>query len=433
MNPSPIRFLAVGQAGARLLAALRAGPLPDAECVHLDTAPEALHASPLARRLTLGTPVNRGLGAGGDPDLGRLSAEADPAPIRGAVEGARLVFVVAGLGGGTGSGAAPVVSRVARESGALVLALVTLPFAFEKRRAAFAEAALARLKAEADAVLVVSNERVRRMHAEDVPPAAIYRRVDDLVVRTLRGVWRILESPGILPLEFAHLERLLRGRNTGSAFACVEISGPDRGRAAAEALLTDPFLDTGAALALAGKVLVSVGGGDDMVVGDIEQLTEALCAKCPGVEFMVGATLDRALTGRIEVLAITARAALDADAGQEHSEDTVSAPVSDAHRKGTAAPAMLQDEGAPREILPGGDSLADPGHAGFPMPGAEPARPVARPSRGGGRRKTDDQLLMNFEVVSRGRFESTERNRHNGVDLDTPTFQRHGIRIELFS
>ena len=435
MNPaegsqqSPIRFIAVGHAGAQILEGLRRSVAAGIECAHADTSPDALRGSPLPRTLLLGQSVNHGLGAGGDPDLGRQSAEEDLPAIRDFARGARIVFVVAGLGGGTGSGAAPVVARAARESGALVLAIVTTPFDFERRRVQFALDAVDRLKSCADAVLTVSNQRVRRMHDDRTHPHELYRFANDLLAQTLGGLWRLFGSPGLIPLEFGHVERLLRGRHAESAFAAVEATGGHRAHAAVEQLLTHPFLDTGAALPAAGEVLVSVCGGDDLQIGEVENLIDSLHKGCPQAEFIVGATVDPALTGRLHVTMIAVRpgtaaptpAAAPAAAGTTSS----GGPAPGRHAAVSPAPFAGEDfAGAGEAETTNTSRLVPPA----PELSAEQRIRVLKTQKGrGGRRRTDSQMMMNFDIAPRGRFDNTERNRHKGVDLDVPTYLRLGI------
>ena len=424
---SPIRFIAVGHAVAQILEGLRRSVAAGIECAHADTSPDALRASPLPRTLLLGQSVNHGLGAGGDPDLGRQSAEEDLPAVREFARGARIVFVVAGLGGGTGSGAAPVVARAARESGALVLAIATTPFDFERRRVQFALDAVERLKASADAVLTVSNQRVRRMHDDRTHPHELYRFANDLLAQTLGGLWRLLGSPGLIPLDFGHVERLLRGRHAESAFAAVEATGGNRAHAAVDQLLTHPFLDTGAALAAAGQVLVSVCGGDDLQIGEVEHLVDALQKGCPQAEFIVGATVDPALTGRLHVTMIAVRPGTAVAPTAPQPATAASAPST-----GPAPMRMPSSTPFAGEDFPGAAETDSPNTSRLVPPApelnAEQRGRVLRTQKGRtGRRKTDSQMMMNFDIAPRGRFDNTERNRHKGVDLDVPTYLRLGI------
>lgn len=424
MNATPLRFIAVGHAGAQILGVLRDGALTGVDCAHADTNPDALRSSPLPHRIALGQSVNHGLGAGGDPDIGRLSAESDLAAIREFVQGARIVFVVAGLGGGTGSGAAPVVARAARECGALVLVIATTPFEFERRRVSYALDAVERLKTAADAVLAVSNQRVRRMHDDRTHPHDIYRFANDLLAQTLRGLWRLLDSPGLIPLDFGHVERLLRGRHSESAFAAVEATGENRAHAAAEQLLTHPFLDTGAALSAAGEVLLSVAGGDDLQIGEVERLLETLQSRCPQAEFIVGATIDPTLTGKLHVTALAARPGTVAM--PKADPEPANEPVS---REGMPQP---ESSGFGGEIFSSESDPANELRSRLVPPAPDlnveqRQRVLQGQKRKPTRKKPDLQMLMNLEIAQRGRFDNTERNRHKGVDLDVPTYLRLGI------
>ncbi len=431
MNDASIRFIAVGHAGAQILSGLRASSGSPLECAHADTSPESLRISLIDRKITLGLSVSHGLGAGGDPEIGRLSAESDLSSIHEFTEGARLVFVITGLGGGTGSGAAPVIARAARESGALVLVIATTPFDFERRRLLYAQEALERLRVSADAVLAISNQRVRRMHDDRTHPHELYQFANELLAQTLQGLWRLLNAPGLIPLDFAHIERLLRGRHAESAFAAVQATGENRAHAAAEQLLTHPFLDTGSALASAKEVLVSVAGGDDLQIGEVERLIEALQGRCPTAEFIVGASIDPALTGHIHVTAITTRPAASAPnpligSGFARNDPVPTSTGNEAGIK-RSEPIVFNGEDFNREP----ETRATTDSRFIPPPpelNIEQRQRILSGQRNKpSRRRPDSQMIMNFDIAQRGRFDNTERNRHKGVDLDVPTYLRLGI------
>jgi cell division protein FtsZ len=431
MNDASIRFIAVGHAGAQILSALRARSGSTLECAHADTSPESLRISLIDRKITLGISVSHGLGAGGDPEIGRLSAESDLSSIHEFTQGARLVFVITGLGGGTGSGAAPVIARAARESGALVLVIATTPFDFERRRLLYAQEALDRLRVSADAVLAISNQRVRRMHDDRTHPHELYQFANELLAQTLQGLWRLLNAPGLIPLDFAHIERLLRGRHAESAFAAVQATGENRAHAAAEQLLTHPFLDTGSALASAKEILVSVAGGDDLQIGEVERLIEALQGRCPTAEFIVGASIDPALTGHIHVTAITTRPAPSAPnplVGSGFARNAA-APTSTGNEAGMqrGVPIVFNGEDFNREPEPRAttDSRFIPPPPELTIDQRQ--RILSGQRNKPSRRRPDSQMIMNFDIAQRGRFDNTERNRHKGVDLDVPTYLRLGI------
>jgi hypothetical protein len=311
------------------------------------------------------------------------------------------------------------------------LVIATTPFDFERRRLLYAQESLDRLRVSADAVLAISNQRVRRMHDDRTHPHELYQFANELLAQTLQGLWRLLNAPGLIPLDFAHIERLLRGRHAESAFAAVQATGENRAHAAAEQLLTHPFLDTGAALASAKEVLISVAGGDDLQIGEVERLIEALQGRCPTAEFIVGASIDPALTGHLHVTAITTRPAASAPnplvgSGFARNDSMPSAAGNDAGMQ-RGGPVVFNGEDFNREpeIRATTDSrfLPPPPELNIEQRQRILSGQRNKPSR----RRPDSQMIMNFDIAQRGRFDNTERNRHKGVDLDVPTYLRLGI------
>lgn len=430
-HSAPIHCIAVGTAGARILAEFNQISTTQFPTAHADTDPDSLRNSPLTRHILLGFSINHGLGAGGDPDIGRLSAESDLPALRDFVAGARIVFVLAGLGGGTGSGAAPVVARIARESGALVLAIATTPLAFERRRLAFAAEAIEQLKAAADAVLTVSNERVRRMHYDKTHPHEIYKFTNSFLVHTLQGLWRLLNAPGLIQLDFSHVQRLLRGRHCESAFATVQASGNDRAHLAANLLLNHPFLDTGTALATAGQVLISIAGGDDLQIGEVEQLIKELETACPEADFIVGASTDPSLTGHLHVTTIAAHSP------QSSLNTPLQPPTKIDSRLDTPSSDPKSTDRTPStdtgEIFNSTEATASTFSNSRLVPTApelsveQRHRVLISQKKRITRGKPDSQMIMNLDIAPLGRFDNTEKNRHKGIDLDVPTYLRHGL------
>ncbi|HTI73240.1 MAG TPA: cell division protein FtsZ, partial [Candidatus Limnocylindria bacterium] len=257
MNQGTFLLLGVGHAGGQALECLVASGLTGFDTVFADTDSVELSRSLIARKICLGSQARRGLGAGGDPEQGRLAAEAEAAAIRQAVSGARMVCIFAGLGGGTGSGAAPVIARIARETGALVLGFGATPFPFEgRRRVEEAQQALNAFKKAADAVICISNQRVMRMLHELTPLGELFGHANQHVVEAFRGLWQALTQPGLLAVDFAHIEQLFRGRHGESCFAMAEATGEHRGRDVWDRLQQHPFLEQGGVLPKARALLV---------------------------------------------------------------------------------------------------------------------------------------------------------------------------------
>src|SRR5436190_10929435 len=243
--------------------------------------------------MPLGASRNRGLGAGGDPELGRAAAEADAEPLRKLCLGADVVVIVTGLGGGTGTGASPVVARVAKEAGALVLAIATLPFECEgARRQRQAQAGLEQLKEAADAVLCLPNQRVLKLIDENTSLIETFKITNDLLAQGLRGVWRLLTRAGIINVDFADLCAVVRGQHAESAFACAEARGEHRAREADEKLLASPLLEGGLVLNEAGSVLVSIVAGNDLTMAEVNRVMSQVNRACENAHIVMGAAVE---------------------------------------------------------------------------------------------------------------------------------------------
>src|SRR5262252_2881454 len=233
-----IKIIGVGNAGAELLAALAAPEFAGAQFVAVNTDAAALAASSATVKINLESKLLRGLGSGGDPDRGRALAEEQFSTLKAACDDAKVVFVLAGLGGGAGSGISPVLARAAREAGALVLAFVTLPFDCEgNRREAQAQQALEQLKSAADGVICLPSQSVFKLIDENTSLVETFKFSGGFLVEGIRGVWQLLTRPGLIQVHFGDLCALIRDRHAESAFAFVEASGAGRSREVVEKIL----------------------------------------------------------------------------------------------------------------------------------------------------------------------------------------------------
>jgi len=429
------RVVAVGRAGIAAAEALcGAGALAGVDVIALHTDARVLARSGAGHKLALNSGQPRGLGAGGDPALGQAAAERESAAIRQLFQGARIVFVLTGLGAGTGTGAAPVVARLARESGALVLAVATLPFQCEGRlRIGHAQAGLQALKAAADAVIAVPNQRVLASMDRQATALDIFGAANRLLVGGVQGLWQLLTKPGLIQVDFASLERLLRGRHSESVFASVEARGEHRSREVIERLMASPFLGPDPVLASADAILVSVVSGPDVPFAEIESVLAHVQRQAEQAQVVTGTSVEPALAGAIVVTVV-------ATVGG-------SAPLPEAPSRGGVGFDMgegsmpLDNESRVIGDRPGGEyiglggSLGGRSSAGL-VPPAPDLTPEQREQLGGrhGTRNTTKkkkvvQSTFNFDLVSRGRFEKTEATVLNGQDLDVPTFIRRGTAL----
>lgn len=414
----PLLFLGVGDAGVRLGRTLAAQVRDELTYVGLNT--DALQPAGDVR--IFGAKLTRGFGCGGDLQQGRRAAEQDTAALRELVAGRKVVVIIAGLGGGTGTGAAPLVARLAREAGALVVALAMLPFTFEAPlRNENAKAGLAALKAAADVTLCLSNDAAARELDPRASAVAVLAGADRLIVKTLQGLWRLLARPGLIRVGPAELERLLRGLHGETGFATVEAAGEDRARQALEQLLAHPFLNAGRAVTEADAVLVSLAGGR-LRMDELEWLQRQLHEHCRQARLLVGTSEDPDLGDHLAITVVTATQGVPPaaePAPELEGRVIIPAELAEAPARGEAVrfdALNLDEPPAPR--------------------GAEraPGAAASEPKRGGrGRtvyaRRKGEQQTFNFEVTSRGRFEQSEGTFYEGQNLDEPTFLRRGLRL----
>jgi len=298
-----IKIIGIGGAGANALDRLALDGVAPAMLIAANTEAQALAASVAGEKIQLGQSATRGLGTGGDPDLGYCAAEEASAEIRAALEGAEAVFVVAGLGGGTGSGATPLVAELAREAGALVIAVVTLPFGFEgKRRVAQAAEALAALQGHADAVVCFENDRM----GEAAPPRAgiqtAFVAADQTLSQSILALSALLNSAGLIHLGMDDLTAVLRDADARCLFGYGEAGGNNRAFDALARALRNPLMDKGRMLRDCETVLVQVSGGPDMTLDEVQLLMEEFNQHISDrTRILFGAAVDPALEGRVAV------------------------------------------------------------------------------------------------------------------------------------
>ncbi|MEI7958740.1 MAG: cell division protein FtsZ, partial [Verrucomicrobiota bacterium] len=298
-----IKIIGIGGAGANALDRLALDGVTPGCLIAANTEAQALVASVAGEKIQLGLAATRGLGSGGDPDLGRCAAEEAASEIRAALEGAEAVFVVAGLGGGTGSGAAPLVAELAREAGALVIAVVTLPFTFEgKRRAAQASDALAALNAHADAVICFENDRM----GDSVPPRAgiqtAFAAADQTLSQSILSLAALLNRSGLIHLGFDDLVAVLPSMSARCLFGFGEAEGNNRSFDALARALKNPLMDKGRMLRDCETVLVQVSGGPDLTLDEVQLLMEEFNRYVNDhTRILFGAAVDPDLAGRVTV------------------------------------------------------------------------------------------------------------------------------------
>jgi len=295
-----ISVIGVGGAGGNAVANMMASDVQGVTFVAANTDAQALRSSPADRIVQLGRNTTQGLGAGSRAELGRIAAEESLAEIDAMLEGAHMCFIAAGLGGGTGTGAAPVIAKAARAKGILTVGVVTKPFAFEgKRRAEAAEAGLEALQAHVDTLIVIPNQNLFRIASPSTTFKAAFDMADEVLQQGVRGITDLMVMPGLINLDFADIRTIMA--NMGKAMmGTAEASGEDRAIRAAEKAIANPLLDE--ALKGARGLIVSITGGDDLLLMEVDEVASHVKNLVdPDADIIWGSAFDPSMEGRIRV------------------------------------------------------------------------------------------------------------------------------------
>ena len=267
-----IKVVGVGGGGVNAVNRMIEAGLRGVEFIAVNTDAQALLMSDADVKLDIGRDLTRGLGAGADPDKGRQAAEDHAQDIEDALKGADMVFVTAGEGGGTGTGGAPVVARIARALGALTIGVVTRPFSFEgKRRAVQAEQGIVNLREEVDTLIVIPNDKLLQMIDHQIAILDAFKQADQVLMQGVSGITDLITTPGLINLDFADVKAVMS--NAGSALMGIgSARGEDRARAAAEMAVSSPLLE--ASIEGAHGVLLSIAGGSDLGLFEVSAAAE---------------------------------------------------------------------------------------------------------------------------------------------------------------
>jgi cell division protein FtsZ len=463
----PIKVIGVGGAGSNALDRIVLDGMEKADLIVINTDVQSLAGSVAAHKVQLGRSVTRGLGTGGDPELGYQAALESADEIRQVLVDARMIFICAGLGGGSGSGAAPVVAQLAREAGSLVIVFATLPFSFEgKRRAAQAQESLTRLTQIANAVICFENDRMGDMVA---PKAGIHQAfavADMMVSQSVRSIVNLIQRPGLIRIGFDDLLSALRSQNGRCVFGFGESDSDNRAHDALTQALKNPLMDRGRMLADAAHVLVQVAGGPGMTLSEVEILMQELGKHVRDTtQILFGTAVDGRMGNRLSVTIISSLAAegesvppanfapIEAMPAPEpaaalpppiwEQPRAKIAPVSDIAPEPVEEQAALASTPEPEALVPeeppvsieapilslppeihrpsGAPRLIVPKKKPLPVKEAKPSVEKIVQAK---------QEVMQFEPVTRGRFEKSEPTIVEGQDLDIPTFLRKNIRVK---
>jgi cell division protein FtsZ len=407
-----IRLFGIGDAGLNVLELLVQGGLSPDRCVAVNTGGVAVEQSGAAHRVRLESKRLWGLGSGGDPERGRQAAEERAEGIKALCEGADVVFIIAGLGGGAGTGISPVIARIARSAGALVLAFVTTPFECEgTRRQLLAHEGAAEVREAADGLICLANQKIFKLIEENTTVLETFKIANRLLADGVLGIWRLLTLRGLLEIHFEDLLHLIQDRHSASTFAVAEASGAGRAELVLEKLFRHPLLESGEVLPGCEAILVSLAGGPGLTMAEINRLIEQIKTKCGNVQMIVGASLDEGFADRLLVTLIAVNRP---------------EPVGTLRRREEFG-AQLLDRGSP--VKPNSRFLPPP-----PSLAPEQVQQLLTRNgngRGGSRRNASKmrQGQLPLDIVSKGRFDKSEPTIHKGEDLDVPTYIRRGVPL----
>ena len=298
-----IEVIGVGGGGSNAVNRMIDSDLEGVSFRVLNTDAQALLQSSAESRVQLGQNLTRGLGAGGNPSIGQKAAEESKDELQQALEGSDLVFIAAGMGGGTGTGAAPVVAEVAKQSGALTVGIVTKPFSFEgKRRMRQAEEGIARLAENVDTLIVIPNDRLKDVTA-GAPLQEAFKNADDVLRMGVKGISDIITCPGLVNVDFADIRSVMT--EAGTALLGLGIgSGRSRALEAAQAAMNSPLLEA-ARIDGAKGCVINITGGKDMTLEDMTSASEIIYDVVDQeANIIVGAVVDESMEGEIQVTVI---------------------------------------------------------------------------------------------------------------------------------
>ena len=302
-NFAEIRVIGVGGGGTNAVNRMIDEGLRGINFVAINTDGQALLHSRAPQKLRIGDKLTRGLGAGGDPTIGEKAAEESSEDLYDAVVGADMVFITAGMGGGTGTGAAPIVARIAKEAGALAIGVVTKPFTFEgTRRSQISDEGLSKLKEQVDTLIVIPNDRLLEVSDKKVTLQNAFRTADDVLRQGIQGISELITVPGLINLDFADVKTIM-GVGGAALMAIGRGSGENRAIAAAETAIKNSLLDV--AIDGAKGVLLNVSGGEDLTLNDVYQAADVVrTVSDPDVNLIFGAVINPDLKDEIQVTVI---------------------------------------------------------------------------------------------------------------------------------
>ncbi len=342
-----IKVVGVGGGGSNAVDRMIEAAIQGVEFIAVNTDAQALLHSLAPQRIRIGDKLTKGLGSGGNPVIGQKAAEESREELQEALRGADMVFITAGMGGGTGSGASPIIAEISREIGALTVAVVTRPFSFEgRRRQAIAEEWIEKLKEKVDTLIVIPNDRILQIIDPKTPVTEAFRKADDVLRQGIQGISDLITQRGIINLDFADVRSVMEG--AGSALMAIgEGEGEDRALVAADRAITSPLLEISPEGARG--ILLNFTGGPDMTLVEVQAAADRITQMAdPDANVIFGTVIDPEMQGRIRITLI----ATGFREGPRRRIRPIARPRPTATRPAKAEPATPQPRSAVPEAPP---------------------------------------------------------------------------------
>lgn len=326
-----LKVLGLGGGGCNAINRMIELGLKDIEFIAVNTDLQALKESLAPIKVHLGPVLTRGLGAGGNPEVGQAAALESSAELKAVLAGADMVFLTAGMGGGTGTGAIPVVAEICHKQGTVTIAIVTTPFSFEGgRRLKNANEGLTRLSPHTDTMIAISNDRLKEVKGGNITIDVAFRVADDVLRQAVQGVTELITEPGLINVDFAHIQRLMK-MGGGAFLAIGQAEGEDKARQAVQNAMKHPLLER-VTLDHASGLLVNFTGGDDLTLYEVTQALNFLQEQAASeVEIVMGVVHDDCMKNRVQAILIVTglggKPLEDVLAGVERINQIVPRPV----------------------------------------------------------------------------------------------------------
>ena len=350
-----IKVIGVGGGGGNALNCMVASGVQDIEYIAINTDAKALNNSKATTRIQIGAKLTKGRGAGNKPASGQQSAEENKEEIEAALKGADMVFITAGMGGGTGTGAAPVVAKIAQEAGILTVAVVTKPFAFEReQKMAQAEKGIMELKKYVDSLIVIPNEKLLEGMDKTLTMRESFALADDILKTGVKSISDLIVEEGYINLDFADVSTIMKG----AGYAHLAIghgSGKDKAKEAANAVIASPLLET--SIAGAKRLLINITMSEDILSSDVDNATKMITDKAAdNVEFIFGTAFKEDMQDEMTITVIAAGFDEETDDSEEAEEPTAEEAAAPEEPEAQPQPQPQQTQAAAN----GGKKPADP-------------------------------------------------------------------------